>query len=238
MSLPISEVTEVERIGARFWSRLDGSVDAGFNYSRSSGIAQTTLNMNASYRRPAFLLQFTSSATVTAQSDGTGDDDRATAQFSYVRYRGRRLYVAGQGSLENNESLGLLLRSQVGGLIGQRLVNSNRAQFQVGGGLMVNDEKIVDVADSQNNLEGVLVMTTSFYTYDRPKTDFTSSVQYFPSLSDWGRQRLQIDSSVKRELWKDFFFGFTLYDSFDSAPPNPDAARNDVGVSISLGWSY
>ena len=34
-------------------AQLDGSVDAGFNYTRSSGIAQTTLNSNTVYRRPA-----------------------------------------------------------------------------------------------------------------------------------------------------------------------------------------
>jgi len=39
-------------------------------------------------------------------------------------------------------------------------------------------------------------------------------------------------------LWKDFFVALTLYDTFDSEPPSPDADRNDVGVVISLGWSY
>lgn len=33
-------------------------------------------------------------------------------------------------------------------------------------------------------------------------------------------------------------FALDVYDSFDSAPPNPDAARNDVGVVASFGWSY
>jgi hypothetical protein len=33
-------------------------------------------------------------------------------------------------------------------------------------------------------------------------------------------------------------FALDVHDSFDSAPPNPDAARNDVGVVASFGWSY
>ena len=41
-------------IGASFWAKLDGSVDAGFTYTRSSGIAQTTLNSDTVFRRPAF----------------------------------------------------------------------------------------------------------------------------------------------------------------------------------------
>ena len=37
--------------------------------------------------------------------------------------------------------------------------------------------------------------------YDRPRTNLDFSLEYYPSLSDWGRQRLQLDSAVKREIW-------------------------------------
>jgi hypothetical protein len=43
---------------------------------------------------------------------------------------------------------------------------------------------------------------------------------------------------VKRELLKDFFVSLNLYDTFDSRPPNAAADRNDVGVVVSIGWSY
>ena len=64
------------------------------------------------------------------------------------------------------------------------------------------------------------------------------SVRYYPSLSQWGRQRIQVDSAVRRELWRDFFVSLNVFDTFDSDPPQPDAARNDVGVVTSVGWSY
>ena len=237
MSLPMSEVTSIAPIGESFWSKLEGAFDAGFTYTRSSGIAQTSLNSNTAFRRPASLLRLTASATLTARTEGTARDDRGAVELSYIRYRGRRWFVGAATRFETNESLGLMLRSQVGGLVGQRLVNTNRARFELGGGLVVNDERAVDAAETQN-VEGLLVMRTSFYTYDRPRTTVDAGAQYYPSLSHWGRQRLQLDSNVKRELWRDFFLGLDVYDSFDSAPPNPDAARNDVGVVISIGWSY
>ena len=53
-----------------------------------------------------------------------------------------------------------------------------------------------------------------------------------------GRQRLQVDASVKRELWKDFFVGANFYNTYDSRPPNPAADTNDVGLVLSIGWSY
>jgi hypothetical protein len=110
-------------------------------------------------------------------------------------------------------------------------------EMVAGGGLAVNKERGVDVEPTEN-VEGLFVFQMSYFTYDRPKTNLDVGLQYYPSFSDFGRNRIQLDASVKRELWKDFYAGITLYDSFDSRPPNPDADRNDVGVVASLGWSY
>ena len=184
VSLPMPEVTRITAIGASFWAKLDGSVDAGFTFTQSSGIAQTTLNTDTVYRRPAFLFRLSSSATLTQNSaddeaDGDDRDDRASLEFSYVRYRGRRLFISGATGFETNSSLGLLLRSQVGGLVGMRLVNTNRAQFEVGSGLVFNDERGVDTEPTQN-VEGLLSLRTSYYTYDRPRTTFDADIQYLP----------------------------------------------------------
>ena len=140
------------------------------------GVAQATLNSETVFRQPAFAVNLDFSATLTKQQDETEPDDRGNLDLSYVRYRGRRWLVSGATRLETNESLGLVLRSQVGGVVGLRLVNTNRAQFEVGGGLMVNDERGVDT-DPTQNLEGLLTLRSSFYTYDRPKTTFSGSVQ-------------------------------------------------------------
>ena len=107
----------------------------------------------------------------------------------------------------------------------------------LGAGLAVNDERGVDVEPTQN-LEALFMFGTSFYTYDRPKTNLDVNLQYYPSLSDAGRQRVQLDAGVKREFWKDVFVALTLYNSFDNRPPNPTADTNDVGVVLSIGWTY
>jgi hypothetical protein len=49
---------------------------------------------------------------------------------------------------------------------------------------------------------------------------------------------VQVDTGLKRELFKDFFASVDFFYTFDSAPPNPDAQRTDFGVVTSIGWSY
>jgi hypothetical protein len=236
VDLAMADVTLIHPIGRSFWSKLDGSIDAGFTYTQSSGIAQFTLNSDTVYRKPASSFRLAVSATQTRQRDG-GDDDRAMAEMSYLRFPWQRWFLFVAGRLETNESLGLELRSQAGVAVGPRLVNSNRAQMAAGAGIVVNDEQAVDGGGDQN-VEAMLLWRTSYFTYDAPRTNLDASLQYYPSLSDPGRQRLQIDLAVKREFFKDFFVSLSLYDSFDNRPPSLDAEENDVGVVLSFGWSY
>jgi hypothetical protein len=237
VSLATLEVTSIVPIGASFWKKLDGSVDAGFNYTRSSGIATTTFNAETSFRREASTFTLSGSATLTKREDDVEDDDRGFVDLSYLRFRSPHWVFITAGRFETNESLGLSLRSQLGGTVGLRLVNSNRAQFGIGSGLVVNDEQGIDAAATQN-VEGLVDVRGSFYTYDRPKTEISGMFQYYPSLSNWGRQRLQVDASVRREVFKDFFVSVNVFDTFDSEPPNPEAAINDWGVVVSLGLTY
>lgn len=235
-SLAMTEVTAITPMGTSFWSKLDGSFDAGFSYTRSSGVGQLNLNSETVFRRPRFTGRLTASVTATKQQEG-GRDDRGSLEASYVRHRWPRWFVSATGRFESNESLGLRLRSQIGAAVGPRLVNSNRAQMFVGGGLALNDERGVD-SEATQNLEAVVLLGTSYFTYDQPRTNVDVSFQYYPSLSDTGRHRLQLDAGFKREVWKDFFIALNVFDTFDSRPPTAAAETNDVGTVLSVGWSY
>ena len=239
VSLLMPDVTIIRTIGGSIWKQLDGSIDAGYNYTQSSGVAQLNVNSDTVLRQPASNARLTASLTMTRndEDEEDGRDDRGSIEASYLRYPWQEVFITGVGRFETNESLGLTLRSQVAIVVGPRLVNSNRAQMTVGAGLALNDERGVDVEPTQN-LEAVLMFNNSFYTYDRPKTNYDISFWYYPSLSSRGRQRFQLDASVKREFFKDLFLSFNLYNSYDNRPPNPTADTNDIGFVLSIGWSY
>ena len=237
-TLQMPDVTLITPIGRSFWAKIDGSIDAGFTYTQSSGIAQLNVNWDSIYRKPASSVRVTASLTQTVErEDDANGDDRGYVQTSYLRYPWRYWFFTAVARFETNESLGLNLRSQVGGAVGPRLINSIRAQMIVGAGAVFNDERGIDVEPSRN-FEALLAFRTSYFTYDRPKTNLDVSLQYYPSLTEWGRRRLQLDAGIKRELWGDFFVGLNLYNTFDSRPPNPTANQNDFGISASIGWTY
>src|SRR5262245_12101540 len=64
-SLAMNYVTLITPIGRTFWKKLDGSIDAGFSYTRSSGVAQLNVNSDTVYHGPGFETRLTASATET-----------------------------------------------------------------------------------------------------------------------------------------------------------------------------
>jgi Protein of unknown function, DUF481 len=110
------------------------------------------VNSDTVLQRPASQARLIASPTLTRDDDDQedGPDDRGTLEASYRHYPWQEVFLAGAGRFETNESLGLVLRSQIGVGLGPRLVNSNRGQLLVGGGSAFNDERSVDVAPTQN----------------------------------------------------------------------------------------
>jgi hypothetical protein len=64
-----------------------------------------------------------------------------------------------------------------------------------------------------------------------------AGVTLFPSLSDWGRFRLEADATLKREIVKDFFVGLNGVESYDTKP-SEGAQSNDWNAYLSFGYSF
>ena len=60
----------------------------------------------------------------------------------------------------------------------------------------------------------------------------------YPSLTVGGRYRTEFDLGLKREIVKDFTVGVTVYDSYDSKPPAGSSSTHDLGITLSVGWTF
>ena len=230
------EVVRINPIGRSFFHRWDGSLDLGFSYVKSSGVTQFTVNTQALYRKPSFELMYELGAYFTRERDAD-DSERISSNVTYTKLLARRWEASGLVFLERNPELGFDARTGLAGLLSRRLVSTNRARFAMGGGLAVSREQALD-GQVTTNLDGIGVVTGSFFTYDTPKTDLTYAFTVFPGLTQWGRVRLEPRFTVRRELWSDFTLSVSAYDSYDNQPPVEDVSTNDVGVTLAIGWTF
>lgn len=234
--LALPAIVTIRPLGQGWFRGLDGWLDAGFTYSRGSGVAQLTADFSASRKRPSFETTVSASGVFTRQP-GQDDSSRASVSYRYWRLQGERWLIGGIAAADRNTDLGIEIRSSAGGGLGYRFLKTNRQVFVVSGAVLVNREVPI-AGEATTNVEGLIGTTYSLFVRNYPKTYVDVVSQLVPSLSDPGRVRYQLDVALKREIWRDFSVGVSLYDTYDNRPPSTETISNDVGLSLTIGWVF
>ncbi|MCK6621189.1 MAG: DUF481 domain-containing protein [Calditrichaceae bacterium] len=231
------EVVRISPIEDTFWERVDISLDLGFSFTKASGVAQLSFNGSFRYLTYWYSRELSVSSVLTDQKDQERTQ-RHTVNFRLTRFLGQRWIASALTEAQQNSELGLELRLSLGGGVGKNFIQTNDALFQAGAGALVNREWASNSESETYNLESLAGLRLEKFRYDSPQLNLTTTLNIFPSLSDLGRVRLEFDTQLKWEIFKDFFWSLTLYDSYDNKPPNQEAALNDWGTTVSLGWTY
>ena len=235
-TIEILRVVRIQRLGATFWQRLDGSFDAGVSYTSSSELLKLDLAGRVSLKRPGHEFGLDGSSTITRQPD-VEDTRRNNVTATYSRRFPDRWLAFGQAQLEQNRELGFDLRGSVTAGGGRYLVQQRRLDLQALLGLRVNRETPLE-GETLTNVEAAIAFAFDRFSHDFPKVDIYATFAAFASLDDWGRTRLEIDARFKRELLKDFTVSFRVYESYDSRPPTEGAEHHDFGGSLGVGWTF
>lgn len=237
---PIREIVKVTPIKNIFWKKFYGSVDFGVSYYKSTDILQYNFNTDINYRSKKNLISFSLSSIFTDQfaSDSSDITRKNDLGLDFNRYFTGKWWGGVGGKVQQNTSLNLDRRLQLGVGAGYDLVHTNPVRFYLMGGILANSEKTLDTNTISTNLEGLISLKFSWLQYRHPKIDISTNIDFYPSITIAKRYRLEYDLSAKYELFKDFYLGLTFYDNFDSKPTNGGPALNDWGTTLSIGYSF
>jgi putative salt-induced outer membrane protein YdiY len=216
--------------------RWDGSVSAGFDSTKANNDTSLSASFEARRRAEESIIGFSGSVYSRSQ-DGVEDSLRADLRGIYRGLLEERWFWAGLGAFERNDELGIDLRTLGGAGYGRFLVQTGRTLWSMTGGVAVVNEQLAGDEDAQTSLEAFFNTDYEFFTYDTPKTTLTTSLTVFPSLTESGRVRSQLDFALRRELITDLFVEISVYDSYDSKPPE-EGEKNDYGIVTSLGYTF
>jgi hypothetical protein len=234
--LAFLDVVSFAPIKEGFLERIDGTLDIGGSYTKSSGVGQMSVDLDAAYRRPSFKAFTNLVSTLTRQS-GSETITQFTWQTGYIRFRDKGWIVSPFIYAARNVDLGLSLGAAAALTAGRYLERSNRSETLVAVGAAAGREGLID-GRTIGDLDAVATVTTSFYRHDYPKSALDLSLLVFPELNRLGRVRANANVRLSRELFRDFITAITAYDTFDSQPQVEGVSRNDVGVSFSIGWTF
>lgn len=220
-----------------FWQRLDGKVGLGLNYTKGSEVGQLFFTGNTKYRQPRseYLLNWNTILT----SNGTGQDSRrGNVGGAFRRYFENRWFWTALANYDRNDELGIQGRVSGGGGGGRVLRQRKNSQIALVGGVVATRENTVAQGENDTNLEGIFVGDLAWFKFTVPKTDFRTTLTIWPSITDFGRVRGNLDATLGQHIFNaDFALDLTAYVTYDSRPPS-GGEREDYGVITSINYTF
>lgn len=235
-NINIEDVFAMYPVEASFWERLDLNVDLGLSWDKGSEVGKYNFGMDAIYRRQKSITQASLSAEVTTQDKGT-DTRRSSLTFMHNVFSPTKRFTSYFGNLESNDQLGVDLRALAGAGYGWVPVRTQRNWFSFALGLDVNHE-IPITGEPETNLEGVGWLTYEYYKFDTPELSVKTTLQVFPSITDFGRVRLGFSSDLRWEIFTDLYWVLNFYADYDNQPISVMADVSDYGVVTSIGYKF
>jgi putative salt-induced outer membrane protein YdiY len=231
--LDVIRITPADR---HFWKRLEGSIDFGFSFTSGNDQYQTNLAATSTYRTGDHSFTASIDSAFSGQTEGTSLT-RNQFSFDYRKQLSNRWYVGGLFDLLRSDQQSLDLRTTVGGLVGRNVVQTENTRLSLFGGIAGTREHYSELIGKPRTTNADAITGVDFATFRFNRTDIRSRFSLFPSLTTPGRMRLQATSDLRIKIVKDLWWGFHVYENFDSKPP-VRADQNDLGVSTSLGWKF
>jgi hypothetical protein len=234
--VPQLDVIRIVPAEPGFWRRLEGSVDFGFSFTSGNDQYQTQLTATTTYRTGNH--SFTTSIDTAFSGQPEGDSTtRKQFTFDYRKQLTQRWFAGGIFDLLQSDQQSLKLRTSVGGLVGRTLHQSEDLRLSIFGGVVGTRENYSTAIGEPRKTNADALAGVDFTTFHFKTTDIRSRFSLFPSLTTPGRMRLQATSDLHIKIVKDLYWGFHVYENFDSKPP-VRADKNDLGISTSVGWKF
>jgi hypothetical protein len=235
--VPFADVARIAPLERKFWERVNGSLSAGYDYANSSRVSVVSVHFDATYRAALNTLSLRiDSNSTTSPEEGTVDRQRVAV--TYQRARPGARFRAGIASFDRNQELGVDGRLQAGAAFGRHLFQSSVAEVSTLVGAVVNQEWVTGNESNRQNVEGLLAGSWRVFRFTAPETSLAFSAVLFPSLTESGRYRASVDTSLRREVIENFFVDLSFWYDYDSLPPSDAAAKDDFGITTSLGYSF
>jgi putative salt-induced outer membrane protein YdiY len=241
--VPMAEVVGITRIKrTSFLDRIDGYLDLGFSLAKSNKTVQLTSSLEAAYLIEHWSIKLKGDLFIQSQNQ-VDPTRRWSIQPSVQRQLPKRWLALAFGQVQQNQELGLDLRTLFSPGVGREIFRTNMQDAAAAIGVAAQQEWYADSTETGGertvtNFEAALAASYHAFRYDHPELDVSTSLLTYPSLSDLGRVRLEGDLRTRYEVLRDFFITLAFQMSLDSRPPSADTPKSDYTTTLSLTWKF
>jgi putative salt-induced outer membrane protein YdiY len=268
--LDIDDIVEVRPIEEELADKLDLQLSGTFNADTNSQLLTLALRGTYDQRggRTSFSARIDDSKTSSTDKENTVKQTSNASTFKISRefWRERstaQSYRVLNGRYDSNDELGFDHRASLGIGLGRYLINELGHELAVSAGIQGVQERREGCDDRANandgdNIGGAqparskeslqtcndaeLFLNFNWHLYSFQKLDMDISLNgnTYPSLSDWGRVRGDLDLLISWELFDSFYWTVSARTEVDNAADRDDSSNSNSDFNLTTGvtWQY
>lgn len=241
-NVSFDEIVYIRQLDDTFISKLYANVDLGYSLTKANNLRQYTARASLGYKAYRWKLGGTYDQVESVQ------DNVEAVQRTEIGINGdyslrNGIFFGAQLNLLSNTEQRLDLRTT--GILGAGyyIFRKNTLYWNVFLGAAINNESFDNTGFVENedpqftpareSTEGVI--GTELNLYDIGDLNLLTNVYWFPSLTEEGRNRVNLRFDLKYDLPFDFYVRTGITYNYDSQPAN-GASTTDYVWQSGFGW--
>lgn len=233
--IPLIEITSLTQINANFWKQLNGTIDAGYNYTNGNDNLQFNSHGEVKHRTKKFLNKIEYDAIISDNSQSVSR--KQNAGYTLQAFQKNSRFSILNVSWEQNTELGIENRVLTNARLGYSPIDNSINLLEISAGILLNREFSSENV-ATNNMEGIIDVTYDLFIFTKPNIDITTNIVAYPSFTVKDRFRSDFNFRVRWEIFNNFTLNFNYYFTADNKPPSVDALKFDYGINTSFGYSF
>ena len=216
---------------------LDVDISLGYNFAKAGGVESGNFGLNMDYRS-LIRIESLSFTTTLTDSDTQDESRRTNLGLQHTRLWNNRWFSVGNLTFDQNDELGLNLRTSIGGGVGRYFIQSNTMLFSLEAGVQWSREDLIAEPEDTDSVEAVFTVNWDWFVFQDPELDWSTTLQLIPNLTESGRVRGEVDTALEWELIGDLKWGVSIYGSFDNQPESTEGGTSDYGINTSVTYEF
>lgn len=232
--ISLAEIVIINPIKDKFSDRYKASISAGLTLTKANDSKQFSLRATSSYMAKNWQLSGNFNQVISVQNE-TEPVRRTDASVNFVYLFYKNWFGSLHGDFLSNTEQQIDLRSTQTVAVGNLLIRNNKLYLSGSAGITLNREDYSNETTILNTKE--VFLGGEFNAYDIGDLSFLTKVNYYRSITESDRNRVNLNLDAKYEFPYDLFIkvGYTL--NFDSKPPN-EGSRDDYVFQTTFGWEF
>ena len=229
-----NEIIRIEVMEDLVLKRFSGNFDIGYNLTKANNAAQLTISGGLNYKGPDWIFN-SDFNSFRSRQDNIDRIQRTNAHAELKRLLLEKWYLLGSLGYLSNTQQALNSRHNARLGVGRYLASNNKLLFGLSLGLNYNNEDFVDVTRSRESAEFFLSSNLNLFNFK--DVELISRLDYYPSLTENGRQRTDFMFDAKYKLPLDFYIKAGLQFNYDNQSAIM-GSNFDYIFTTGFGWKF